>query len=308
MARPQLYEDRKTREQLICLLQQVTSDVYGITVYDPVRGTWERLSPFPYSPGIPYSCKLVSVNRKLLLIGGWHRSNGTFVAVKSVFIYDFQSAKWRRGADMPTLRIFFACSACSSTGLVYVAGGHEGDRDYGHDLASAEVYNVEEDNWGILPPMTEKRLSCEGVFIDGKFMVISGLRTWLWTAYKGSAEVFDPKLGSWSMLEDMWSSQESLKASAFTAFSGQLYVFRGQNVMKYDAEKNVWSPVSTVPHCFSSFLCAAQWGDRIFVNGIARGDGRPISYLFQPSTGQSIAVDGGEDFGGKVLSAATIDI
>jgi hypothetical protein len=82
---------------------------------------------------------------------------------------------------MPTPRRSFACSVDSFTGLVYVTGGVD---ERCNPLAVAEAYNVEEDKWEILPPMIQPHgLGCDGVFMEGKFMVFTEDR---------SAEFFDP--------------------------------------------------------------------------------------------------------------------
>jgi hypothetical protein len=58
----------------------------------------------------------------------------------------------------------------------------------------------------------------------------------------------------------------------------------------------------------SFLLSAALWGDRIFVTGVDN-EVHPISYLFQPSTGQWIAIEFSEDFAGCFnLRAATLEI
>ena len=78
---PGFYRDRKklgTTQQCICLfeLRQSNNDEeYMVTVYDPLQGTWEPLPPFPHFPGvhyrgIPIDCACISLNQKLLLIGG----------------------------------------------------------------------------------------------------------------------------------------------------------------------------------------------------------------------------------------------
>jgi hypothetical protein len=123
------------------------------------------------------------VNRKLVLLGG---------ITKSVYIYDFESTRWSRRADMPTPQYSFACSVDSSTGLVYVVGkvgvyvaGRVGVDEPLNPLAAAEAYNVEEDKWEILPPMIQPHgLGCDGVFMEGKFMVFTEDR---------SAKVFEPR-------------------------------------------------------------------------------------------------------------------
>ena len=166
-----------------------------------MKGTSERLPLInnPHFAGIggPFQC--AAVNRKLVLLGG---------ITKSVYIYDFESARWSRRADMPTHRYSFACSVDSSTGLVYIAGGigvyHAGrvgvDEPLNplvgtRPLAAAEVYNVEEDKWEIMPPMIQTQGSgCHGVFMEGKFIV---LRKDI------SAEVFDLSGKTWRRWEDI---------------------------------------------------------------------------------------------------------
>ena len=108
-----LYVDRKISgdsQQLLCLIQKelgvdhhiLNSHAFVITVCDPLKGTSERLPPIndPRFVGLPGWCQCVAVNRKLILIGGFYQSNPSLM--KSVYIYDFESAKWSRGADMPT--------------------------------------------------------------------------------------------------------------------------------------------------------------------------------------------------------------
>jgi hypothetical protein len=304
---PEFYTDRKisgTSEQLLCLIHRDPRAhlAFVITVHDPVNGTWKRLPPIddPLFAGITAWSQCVAVNRKLVLIGGFYPLNTTLT--KCVYIYDFESAKWSRRADMPTARSFFAFCVSSSTGLVYVAGGNNERND---PLAAAEAYNVEEDRWEILPPMIQPHgPGCYGVFMDGKFMVLSRDR---------SAEVFDPTASTWRRWEDMISFRVDLWRSFAVACSssGELYAFseRQQQVMKYDGGKQVWTVVASLPRHIYLFKCATQCGDHIFVSGMDN-PGKHISYLFKPSTGQWSQVNGDGDEGsvGVIVSAATVEI
>jgi hypothetical protein len=55
-------------EQLLCLIQRdhyyFNSLAFLITIYDPVKGTWERIPPFgdPHFNGILELCQCVFVN------------------------------------------------------------------------------------------------------------------------------------------------------------------------------------------------------------------------------------------------------
>lgn len=301
------YGERKkfgTSEHLLCFIQKefkfLPKEMFRlvVTVYDPVKDTWGRLPPIDVPPNtkIPFCCSCVAVNRKLLLIGG-------FEFIRRVYIYDFRCREWRRGANMPTARKLFACSVSFSVGLVYVAGGIDLD---GNPLSSAEAYDVEKDEWEILPPMIEAHGNrSRGGLVEGKFMVLDddGER----------AEVFDPCEGTWRRAH----FRGGLVISSSSG-GGELYVFtKHQQVEKYDVEKDIWSVVSTIPipHDIGfSFRCGTQWRDQFFVSGVGQRDPpwpeKHISYLFNMSTRQLIELHGygGERFDGLILSAATVEI
>ena len=202
---------------------------------------------------------------------------------------------------MAAPRYSFASCVSSSTGLIYVAGGAGG---YSNPLATAETYNVEEDKWEILTAMTQPRsLGCQAVFIEGKFMVISG------NQLGRSAEVFDPTARTWRSCEDMWISFKGNPWGSWevATSSTDLYVFVQRDVMKYNAEKNVWTAVATLPLDIHSGARVAQWRDSVFVSGYNTIRHKRVNYLLNPSTGQLIEVnrDGGEDI---VRSPAIISI
>eukprot|EP01018_Ginkgo_biloba_P021037 Gb_35243 [translate_table: standard] len=315
------YHHRKisgVTEQCVCLIQALpqgdssqdkrhTAPPYGVTAYDPLHGTWERLPPIPdFADGIPLFCQCVSVNHKLVLIGGWHPSN--WEPTKFVYVYDFSSAKWRRGSDMPTIRSFFACSV-SSGGLIYVAGGHDENKNA---LRAAEIYNVEEDMWEILPPMIQPRDECQGAFIDGKFYVISGYATEFQGRFEKSAEIFDPRSGIWSKLENMWTVG-GCPRPCVSAF-GHLYFFHKQEVMKYNAKDNVWSVVDSLPESIRVSPCAAVWREKMFVSGSSCNGGEQACYIFDPQTkadptsARWVALERAQNFAGFVQSAASLEI
>ena len=266
------YPDRNISgksEQLICLLHKdpkVVGDKLVITIYDPLNGTLKRLTPIddPHFTGLSTMSHCVAVNRKLVLFSGES-------TMQNVYIYDFESARWSRGADMPTPRSFFACSVSSSSGLVYVAGGFD---ENSNSLSAAETYNVEEHQWEVLLPMNEQHGGgCYGVFLDGKFMVL--------TARSGdrSVEVFNRSAGTGGAWEDMWNFNDDLwNCRGAASFSGNLYVFSDHRVMMYDRENNVWSLVAALPQQNYFITCVTEWQDCIFVSAFDFTSKKPISY------------------------------
>jgi hypothetical protein len=110
VSRHAFYVDKnisKTSEQLLCLIQKdrLNSDSFVIRVHDPVKGTWETvpLNVDPRFVGIEGWCQCIVVNWKLVLMKSVYDPLD-MTLMKSVYIHDFQSTRWSRGADMPTTR------------------------------------------------------------------------------------------------------------------------------------------------------------------------------------------------------------
>jgi N-acetylneuraminic acid mutarotase len=242
------------------------------------------------------------VDQKIVVMGGWNLS---WKAMIAVFIYDFTSCTWCRGADMPRVRSFFACSV-SPDGLIYVAGGHDENKNA---LWAAEDYDVEEDKWEILPPMSQERDECQGVFMDGKFTVISGYTTESQGRFERSAEVFDPSTGVWSRVENMWSIGGCPRACV--AALGHLYFFHNKQVLSYNSKENVWEVVGCLPECMNVATCATVWGNKIFVSGSAYSVGEQVCYMFDSKEGNStrwVPTERPHDFVGIVQSAITVEV
>ncbi|CBI36182.3 unnamed protein product, partial [Vitis vinifera] len=167
---------------------------YRVTLLDLETGNWRELPPVPgFSDGLPMFCQLVGVESELVVVGGWDPD--TWEVSSSVFIYNFLSATWRRGADMPgARRSFFGCAASGLERVVYV-----GEKNA---LKSALVYDVAKDEWAPLPDMARESDECKGVFHRGKFHVIGGYCTEMQGRFERSAEAFDFANWEWDKAEE----------------------------------------------------------------------------------------------------------
>eukprot|EP00253_Pinus_taeda_P025186 PITA_25186 len=258
-------------------------NVRRIVVIDPVTRTWEMLRQnlnFP-TGNIPLLCACVCVNGKLVLIGGRYPESSR--DMKAVYLFDFASAKWRRGTDMPTQRYNFACSVSPSTGFIYVAGG----TDIAQDLRTAEAYNVEEDRWETLPPMTQLQGACRGVFLGEKFLCESA----------NNVEFFCEKTGVWTT-DYLFPIEQSFFSCVVA--SGDLYI------MKYNAGENeivIQSGLRSVaPY-------TAQWRGHIFGTKLsAPGSRRHFCYMLNLSTNEWIEFVIPRKFAGINMAAATVEI
>ncbi|XP_010276329.1 PREDICTED: F-box/kelch-repeat protein At1g15670-like [Nelumbo nucifera] len=178
----------------------VGAPAYGVSVFNPSGGTWERLEPVPdYPLGLPLFCQLSSVEGKLVLMGGWNPAR--WEPVKDVFIYDFTAGQWRRGKDMPSKRSFFATGALEER--IFVAGGHDENKTA---LKSAWVYDVRRDEWEEISEMTQERDECEGVVIGNEFWVVSGYSTENQGVFEVSAECYEMETDQWRRVEGAWAA------------------------------------------------------------------------------------------------------
>ena len=175
---------------------------YGISVFDVVSRTWERIAPVPkYPDGLPLFCQVTSSEGKLVVMGGWDPAS--YDPVKDMFIYDFTTRRWKQGSDMPSKRSFFA--ADEMEGRIYVAGGHDNSKNA---LSTAWVYDVRRDEWSELTRMNDERDECQGVVIGSEFWVVSGYGTENQGGFVESAESLDLGTGEWRRVESAWVTNQ----------------------------------------------------------------------------------------------------
>ncbi|CAI0406515.1 unnamed protein product [Linum tenue] len=174
---------------------------YGVSMFEPVSGSWERVDPVPdYADGLPLFCQVTSSEGKLVVMGGWDPAD--YHPVSHVFVYEFTTRSWRRGRSMPGARSFFA--AGEFDGKVVVAGGHDENKNA---LKTAWVYDVKGDEWTELPAMSQERDECEGAVVGSEFWVVGGYRTESQGEFEDSAEAIDLGGASeWRRVEGVWKA------------------------------------------------------------------------------------------------------
>jgi hypothetical protein len=279
---PQFYEERKregTSEKLVVMVQALetpsivtekpheaakASPMFGISVLNVRRRTWERLPCIPDFPeSLPIFCRLVTVDGKLVVLGGWNPT--TYETLQSVYIFNFVTQTWSRGAPMPTPRSFFACAAVDPN-HIFIAGGHDNSKTA---LKSAEFYNVETDQWTSLPPMHEERDESTGLCRDGTFYVISGYSSNSQGQFSESAESYNPSTNSWTLSEGMWR-ESSRPPGPFAVMLGKFYMVQEQNLLCYNEVTGVWTVVETIPDGEVNPVCLAAVDEGLLVTGPSR--------------------------------------
>ncbi|CAM6085690.1 unnamed protein product [Calypogeia fissa] len=274
------YAERKrvgTTQNCMCIVQALpesnhaspggkhsyqSAPVFGLSVYDARNRSWSWLPPIPDFPvGLPVFCRVVGLNDKLVLIGGWQPTS--YEALRNVYMFNFSTQTWKRCADMPRSRSFFACGVIGNR--VYVAGGHDDNKN---GLASADVYSPEEDRWEAIPDMSEERDECGGVVVENgtKLAIISGYSTTSQGQFVGSAEIYDPQVGCWTRVENMWKEGVSPGPFVMTQQNGgQLYAIQRDALVRYCSRTNVWTVVDSLPQDDRVATCATAICDDLIL-------------------------------------------
>lgn len=261
---------------------------YGLSVYDPSSGIWDKIDPVPkYSTGLPLFCQVASTEGKLVIMGGWNPVN--FEPVRDVFVYEFTTRRWTQRVPMQSTRSFFATGACD--GKVFVAGGHDESKNA---LKSAWVYDISSDEWTELTQMSEERDECEGVIIGSEFWVVSGYETDNQGQFKDSAEVLDIVTGEWRRVEDVWRVSRCPRSCVAVGQNG--------NFVSWD----LYEPGVQIGSC------GVDFGDRVVVSGSGYQGGPLAVYIVektkQGQNGKSTKIDVPNEFCGFVQSSCLVEI
>ncbi|XP_062217296.1 F-box/kelch-repeat protein At1g80440-like [Phragmites australis] len=245
---------------------------YRLVLHDPDAGTWATLPP-PLPGGLSLFCQLAAVGegpgRKLVVLGGWDPE--TWAPTGAVYVYDFLAGCWRRGAEMPgPRRSFFACAADAAGGRVFVAGGHDEEKNA---LRSAAAYDAEADTWVPLPDMARERDEARGLFVGGRFLVLGGYPTEAQGRFAGSGEAFDAVAWSWGAVQESMLEEGACPrtcCAAPSAARNRMYMLRDGQVVARELDGGAWRQVARVPEDGRAVTAVAAIGDgRVVVVGSA---------------------------------------
>ncbi|KAL3534000.1 hypothetical protein ACH5RR_007521 [Cinchona calisaya] len=266
----------------------VSPPSYGISVFDSVSGTWDRVDPLPkYPNGLPLFCQITSTEGKLFVMGGWDPSS--WDPVKDVFMYEFTTRRWNRCADLPSNRTFFAVGAAE--GKIFIAGGHDESKNA---LSSAWVFDIKGNEWTELTRMSEERDECEGILIGSEFWVVSGYDTESQGGFKSSAEFYELGTGQWKRVEDAWGVTQCPRSC----------VRAGQN-----SQFTSWAECDSAVRVAT---CGVDLGERALVTGSAYQGAPHGFYLAEKSkggqNGKITKLDVPDDFSGFVQSCCCVEI
>nr|KYP54226.1 F-box/kelch-repeat protein At1g80440 family [Cajanus cajan] len=286
--------------------KRVTNPVYRLSVFEPQTGNWAELpGPPEFNSGLPMFCQVVGVGYDLVVLGGldpnsWKASN-------SVFVYNFLSAKWRRAACMPGgPRTFFACAASDSHATVFVAGGHDNEKNA---LRSALAYDVSSDCWIPLPDMAAERDECRGVFRRGRFFVVGGYPTDAQGRFEKSAEAFDPATWRWGEVKDGFLDCATCPRTFVDGGDGDgegAYLCVGGELMAM--RRDTWQRIAAVPGdvCNVAYIGALD-GTLVVIGSSGYGEVH-VAYAFDAKSCNWRKLETPEAFRGHVQTGCVLEI
>lgn len=279
---------------------------YGLSTFEPLSGQWSTLPPIPgFSAGLPMFCALAAVGWDLVVLGGMDPV--MWEALNSVYIYNFQSSRWRRGADLPGgIRTSFCC-ASDGKRMVYVAGGSGGNSE---SLKSAVAYDLRTDKWISMPEMARARSECKGIFRScGRFQVVSGYPTEPRGKFEKSAEAFDPTTWRWEPVQENLLDISTFPGTcvAGNGMTESLYMCVDRNVVAHIVSG--WRAVAELPPTLLRPVHLARWHEKLMV--IGSGDSRSHDYIAYTLDVNGYAwtrIEVPEMFSGHVMGGCCLEI
>ncbi|WOH10746.1 hypothetical protein DCAR_0730216 [Daucus carota subsp. sativus] len=277
---------------------------YRLTVCEPGSVSWTELPLLPgHLNGLPMFCQLAAVGLNLVVMGGLDPV--TWDASTEVFVYNFVSATWKRGANMPGCpRSFFACA--SDSRMVFVAGGHDCEKNA---LKSAMVYDVADDKWVPLPDMASERDECKGVFHLGKFHVIGGYPTESQGRFGRSAEAFDVATWQWDEVCENFLEAATCPRSYVDNGEGNVYKWSsssGEIMMTNDSA--TWQVVAELPSEVLTSTHMTAWQEKLMVIGSHRFGEPHKVYTLDLKNRKWTKVAAPEEYSGHVQSSCLLEI
>ncbi|KAK1579094.1 hypothetical protein Q3G72_035500 [Acer saccharum] len=289
------------------VIKRFANPVYRVTVLELDTGNWSELPPLPgFSNGLPMFCQLAAVGLNIVAMGGldpvtWEVSN-------SVFVFNFVSGKWHRGADMPGVRrSFYGCTSDHDR-MVYVAGGHDEDKNA---LRSAIAYDVEKDEWIQLPDMARQRDECKGIFHDGKFHVIGGYRTEMQgrfekSRFEKSAKMFDIAKSLWGDVQEDFLVVSTCPRTCTVGSDKDFYTSHKGDVVALKHDK--WQVVAKIPAEVCKVAYMTTWQGKLLVIGCARYGEPHMTYVLDLESYKWTKMESLEKFSGHVQSGCYLEI
>jgi len=208
-------------------------------LYNPGNGKWTATARMITARTQQFAVKLA--DGKVLVAGGFGPVSPTdHGPLVSAEVYDPATRKWSPTGDLPAAHVGMGTIALLRDGKVLLAGGGgSGDPM----LASAELYDPSTGTWTSTASMLAPRgESASTLLADGRVFVVGGFSdpSVPNAPLLASAELFDPKSGSWFDAGGMSAGHFDLTATLLA--NGQVLVTGGFNPDGVTASTELYDP------------------------------------------------------------------
>jgi uncharacterized repeat protein (TIGR01451 family) len=233
-------------------------------MYDARTGQWQAMQPKPTAAG---NIAAAIIDGRIYVPGGGQEDS----QLAALEIYDPDSDRWTRGADLPLQMSGSAVAAAA--GKLYVFGGNIGQD---HFLSSTLEYDPIGDVWTERAPMPlGARSQAAAAELDGHIYVAGG-----WPALK-TVERYTPASNSWTSLAPMPTGRQS---PSLVPMNGYLYAIGGGDgwtslsaVERYDPGTDSWVSLAPLQSPARAGIAAVAAGGQLFAFGGSDADVGTVS-------------------------------
>ena len=228
-------------------------------------------------------------NGKVLVAGGY---NPTFFYLSSAELFDPATGNWSAAGSMATNRSTFTATMLPN-GKVLVVGGFAQNGFNIPTYSSAELYDPLSGTWTNTGSLNVARAGHTATLLtNGQVLVAGGYVAGLGnpTAYIGSAELYDPVAGTWTLTGSLAAARFGHTATLLP--NGKVLVAAGQSNSLYLASAEVYDPnlgtwAATGPLTTSRAMHTATLlpNGNVLVAGGARTNSIASAELYNPATG-----------------------
>jgi len=226
--------------------------VSSAELYDPTTGIWTATGNMTMARW-QHTATLLP-DGKVLVVGGIDTTASNTTVLSSAELYDPHTGRWTATGSMHNARGSHA-AALLSTGRVLVIGGWC-NKEQTCILNSAELYDPHTGLWTPTRAMeTARAVLTATPLADGRVLVAGGDSTCCQYTAFASAELYDPRIGSWSPTSSMHTSRYAHTATRLP--NGSVLVVGGSsgvspnqasvsNAEIYNPSSGTWAETSAM--------------------------------------------------------------
>jgi hypothetical protein len=245
-------------------------------------GSWSSATPPPMSLG--FASSVVMPDGEVVFVGGF---DSTGQPLTRVLRFDPKGNRWSQAAPLPVQESGYSIAALSDGSVLVAGGGGGGIASEINLLATSWLYDPRLDSWKRVGDLHVARSGGATVLLtDGRVLIAGGtvlVATPNFFGFGVSAETFDPRTDSWSLVGSMKVARDRVallalpqgRALAVGGCASVTYGSLGDPVASaevFDSITGTWTATTPLParRCGSS-LVTLRDGRPLLIGGFSPG-------------------------------------